>query len=75
MRVEGRTRDGTEVPYQPTADSGYPVSALSVELEPGQRTQLFFRWSAAEQKAGSVFVQSTPVIDRGETARMRLECE
>jgi Protein of unknown function (DUF4012) len=75
MRVEGITRDGTEVPYQPSADSGYPVSALSVELEPGQTTQLYFRWSAAERTAGDVFVQSTPVIDREETARVRLECE
>ncbi|HYI33697.1 MAG TPA: DUF4012 domain-containing protein [Glaciibacter sp.] len=75
MRVEGITRDGTEVPYQPSADSGYPVSALSVELEPGQTTQLYFRWSAAERKAGDLFAQTTPVIDREETARVRLECE
>lgn len=74
MRVEGITRDGTEIPYQPSADSGYPVSSVSIELKPGQTTQLYFRWSA-ERPAGDLFAQTTPVIDREETARIRVGCE
>jgi hypothetical protein len=74
MRIDELTRDGTQVAYQPTIDSGYPVGVITIELAPGQATELYFRWVAAERSTGDLYAQTTPVIDREETAKVRVVC-
>jgi hypothetical protein len=75
MRIGGITRDGVEVAYQPTVDSGYPVSVVEVELAPGQATNLYFNWIGAERTTGDLFAQTTPVINKQDTAKVRVVCE
>ncbi len=75
MRIGGITRDGVEVAYQPTVDSGYPVSVVEVELAPGQSTNLYFNWIGAERTTGDLFAQTTPVINKQDTAKVRVVCE
>lgn len=74
MRLESVTRDGVQIAYQPSTDSGYPVSVVEIELSPAQTTELYFRWIGAERSTGDLYAQSTPVIDREEAAKVRVVC-
>jgi hypothetical protein len=68
------TRDGVQVTFQPSTDSGHPVSVLPIDLAPGQSTQLYFTWLSLARTSGDLFTQSTPVINRHDTEKIRVVC-
>jgi hypothetical protein len=70
----GLKQNGENVPYLPASDSGYPVSAATVELAPGQSTVLRYDWLGAALFDGEIELQSTPVIHRNETQKLDLTC-
>lgn len=75
MTQAGATRDGVDTPYQPTSDSGYPVSVVPIELAPGQSTELYFTWAAPKRSTGELVAHITPVINVEETAKIRVRCD
>ncbi len=70
----GVTQDGDAAPYLPATDDGYQVSALTVELAPGQSTKLRFNWLGAAPLDGDLELQMTPVIHRNETKKLDMTC-
>jgi hypothetical protein len=74
MENLGVTRDGTSVPYQPAADSTYPVSNITVELAPGESSTVRFEWLGERMFSGPVELQMTPVIHRNETIKLEPTC-
>jgi hypothetical protein len=70
----GVLRDGVAVAYQPTTDTGHPVSQVSVELAPGESTTLHLGWLGNAAFTGSVVVQSTPVIQLHPVEDVALTC-
>jgi len=75
MQNLGMTRDGKAVGYHPATDSTHPVSSIAVELAPGKKTVLHFRWLGAEPFSGELAAQTTPGIYRNETQKMKVSCE
>jgi hypothetical protein len=74
MENLGLKQNGQDVPYLPSMDEGYPVSAATVELAPGQRVVLRYDWLGAAPFDGDVELQSTPVIHRNETQKLEMSC-
>jgi len=70
----GVTQDGQPVPYLPASDEGYQVSALTVELSPGQSTVLRYSWLGPQQFEGEIELRMTPVIHRNETKKLDIGC-
>jgi len=70
----GVTQDGNAAPYLPTTDDGYQVSALTVELAPGQSTVVRFNWLGTAPFDGDLELQMTPVIHRNETKKLDMTC-
>ncbi|TFC18201.1 DUF4012 domain-containing protein [Cryobacterium algoritolerans] len=75
MQNLGVTRDGAVVGYHPATDSSYPVSALSVELAPGESTVLEFGWLGERPDKSSLIAQMTPGINQNETRLVDSSCE
>jgi hypothetical protein len=75
MQNLGVDRDGTLVGYHPTTDSGYPVSAITVELAPGETTTLHFGWLGAKPFKGASLIQMTPTINGAATTKVDFSCE
>ena len=75
MQNLGMTRDDSVVAYHPATDSSHPVSAIEVELVPGESTVLHFGWLGLEPSSAPVIAQSTPVIHLNETRELDLGCE
>ena len=75
MQNLGITRDGSVVGYHPATDSSHPVSAIEVELAPGESTVLHFGWLGLEPSSAPIVVQSTPVIHLNETRELDLGCK
>jgi hypothetical protein len=70
----GLTRDGQTVPYHPAADGGYQVSAVEVELAPGQSTVIRYNWLSRDPQEKHIELQMTPVIHRNETLKLDTAC-
>ncbi|PXA69999.1 hypothetical protein CTB96_08360 [Cryobacterium arcticum] len=70
----GLTQDGQKVPYLPATDDGYQVSALTVDLAPGQSTVVRYNWLGPESFSGDIELQMTPVIHRNETNKLDISC-
>jgi hypothetical protein len=70
----GLIQDGQVVPYHPASDDGYQVSALSVELTPGQNTVIRYNWLSSEPQDKTIELQMTPVIHRNETIKLDTPC-
>jgi hypothetical protein len=70
----GLTQDGQKVPYLPTTDAGFQVSAVTVELAPGQSTIIRYEWLGAAEFNGQIELQMTPVIHRNETQELEMTC-
>jgi cytoskeletal protein RodZ len=70
----GLKQDGRVVPYLPSSDAGYPVSAATVELAPGQSTVLSYEWLGSGPFEGNIELQTTPVIHRNETIKLDAAC-
>jgi hypothetical protein len=70
----GLIQDGEVVPYHPASDDTYQVSALSVELSPGQTTVLRYDWLGGTPHEKTVELQMTPVIHRNETLKLDTPC-
>lgn len=70
----GLAKDGGAVPYHPGTDDGYQVSALSVELAPGQSTVLRFDWLGDEEIKKGIELLMTPVIHKNETQKLEITC-
>jgi hypothetical protein len=70
----GLTRDGRQVPYLPAIDDGYPVSALTIELGPGESTVVHFNWLGHEAPGTGMELQMTPVIHGNETNKLDMRC-
>ncbi|WP_166806184.1 DUF4012 domain-containing protein [Cryobacterium cheniae] len=75
MQNLGMTRDDSVVAYHPATDSSHPVSAIEVELAPGESTVLHFGWLGLEPSSAPIVAQSTPVIHLNETRELELGCE
>ncbi|MEC5183010.1 hypothetical protein RCH12_000453 [Cryobacterium sp. MP_3.1] len=71
---QGVSKDGVEVPHHPGTDDGYQVSALSVELAPGQTTVLRYDWLGGEAIKNRIELHMTPVIHRNETQKLEITC-
>ncbi|TFD83898.1 DUF4012 domain-containing protein [Cryobacterium lactosi] len=74
MQNLGLSQDGQPVPYLPASDDGYQVSAIAIELSPGQSTVLRYNWLGPQQFAGENELQMTPVIHRNETKKLDIGC-
>jgi hypothetical protein len=70
----GMTKDGSSAPFHPTTLDGYPVSAISVELSPGESTVLKFRWLGDKPFEGKLGVEITPQINTNATKQVELTC-
>ncbi|WP_167550817.1 DUF4012 domain-containing protein [Cryobacterium arcticum] len=70
----GLTRDGQAAPYLPASDEGFQVSALTVELAPGQSTVIRYNWLGTAPFDGDLELQMTPVIHRNETKKLDMTC-
>ena len=70
----GLTQDGQVVPYLPATDDGFQVSALTVELAPGQSTIIRYSWLGAAEFDGELELHMTPVIHRNETQKLEMTC-
>jgi hypothetical protein len=75
MQNLGMTRDGAVVDYHPGTDAGYPVSASTVELAPGQSTVLQFGWLGEKPDVSPLVAQMTPGIHVAQVADVKLSCE
>ena len=75
MQNLGITKDDSIVPYHPATDSSYPVSAITVELAPGESTVLHFGWLGLEPSSAPIVAQLTPVIHLNKTRELDLGCE
>ena len=75
MQNLGVTRDGAVVSYHPATDTTYPVSALSVELAPGESTVLEFGWLGERADKSSLVARMTPGINQNETRLVDTSCE
>jgi hypothetical protein len=75
MQNLGVTRDGAVVGYHPATDSTYPVSAVSVELAPGESAVLEFGWLGDKPDKSSLIAQMTPGINTNETRELDSSCE
>ncbi|MDH6235799.1 DUF4012 domain-containing protein [Cryobacterium sp. CG_9.6] len=70
MQPVGAKQDGAVVGYLPTIDSPYPptgvtypVSALDVELAPGQSTVVQFGWLGDQSTSPQTALETTPTLD------------
>lgn len=70
----GMTKDGGSAPFHPTTLDGYPVSAISVELAPGQSTVLRFRWLGDKPFSGKLGAEITPQINTNAIKQVELTC-
>lgn len=75
MQNLGVMRDGKVVTAHPSSNAGYPVTALSVELAPGESTTLHFGWLGTAPYGGRSVVQSTPAVHADVTNRVDFSCE
>ncbi len=71
----GLLQDGQDAAFQPTFDSGHPVSAVVVELAPGQSTVLDYGFLGAEPFAGEVATEVTPAVNAIETQTVDIACD
>jgi hypothetical protein len=70
----GLTRDGVEFAHHSTTDSGYPVSAVEVELAPGQTTTLVSSFLGAERSNAQIVIQKTPEVNISTVGKVDLSC-
>jgi hypothetical protein len=70
----GLTRDGMEFAHHSTTDSGYPVSAVEVELAPGQTTTLVSSFLGAERNNAQIVIQKTPEVNISTVGKVDLSC-
>jgi hypothetical protein len=70
----GVTRDGVEFAHHSTTDSGYPVSAISVELAPGQSTTIVSSFLGAERSNAQIVIQKTPEVNISTVGKVDLSC-
>jgi hypothetical protein len=74
MQDLGVTRDGEVIDYHPATDSTYPVSAVGIELAPGETTVLHFNWLGERPDTASLIAQMTPGILVTETGIANVTC-
>jgi hypothetical protein len=70
----GLTRDGVEFAHHSTTDSGYPVSAVEVELAPGQSTTLVSSFLSSERNNARIVIQKTPEVNISPIGEVDLIC-
>ena len=59
----GMMSDGAELPHHSTTDAGYPVSAVTIELAPGQSTTFTSSFLAEKSGLVKIVIQKTPEIN------------
>jgi len=59
----GIEREGVEVPHHSTSDSGYPVSAIEIELAPGESKTFTSSFLSEEPGLSEIVIQKTPEIN------------
>jgi len=70
----GLTRDGVELPHHATTDSGYPVSAVSMELAPGESVSFKSSFLADKPGIKRIVIQKTPEININPVREVELSC-
>ena len=70
----GITRDGAEFAHHSTTDSGYPVSALSIELAPGETTTFTASFLDHDANVTSVVTQKTPEVNIIPEGKVDISC-
>jgi hypothetical protein len=70
----GLTRDGVELPHHATTDSGYPVSAVSLELAPGESVSFTSSFLADKPGIKRIVIQKTPEININPVREVELSC-
>jgi hypothetical protein len=70
----GLTRDGIEFAHHSTTDSGYPVSAVEVELAPGQTTTLVSSFLGSKRSNAQIVIQKTPEVNISTVGEVDLSC-
>jgi hypothetical protein len=70
----GVVRDGTELEHHATTDSGYPVSAVTIELAPGESVTFTSRFLAESTSVKKVVIQKTPEININPVGKVDISC-
>jgi len=70
----GLLRDGLAAPYHPASHDMYEVSAITVELAPGESTVLLYNWLGPTAGEKHIDLQMTPIIHRNETKKLEMAC-
>ena len=70
----GMTRQGQDIPHHPAADSGYPVSAISIELAPGETTTVRANFLGKKPFGGALAVEKTPEIHSNDIEQIDISC-
>jgi hypothetical protein len=75
MENLGVLQDDVEIGYHPTTDSGYPVSAVTTELGPGESTILTYSWLGGDTAVGEIAAKVTPGPVNHSLQELVLKCE
>jgi hypothetical protein len=70
----GVTRDGVEFAHHATIDSGYPVSAVTIELAPGESTTFTSSFLAETRDVTRIVIQKTPEVNVVSEGTIDLTC-
>jgi len=70
----GLTKDGVNLPAQFTTDSGYPVSAVGIELAPGESTTFISSFLAEAAGLDAIVIQKTPEVNIFPVGKVDLSC-
>jgi len=70
----GLTRDGMDLPSHVTTDSGYPVSAIGIELAPGESTTFIASFLAENVGTDTIVIQKTPEVNIFPVGKVDLSC-
>ena len=70
----GMTRQGQKIPHHPAADSGYPVSAILIELAPGETTTVQANFLGMKPFEGALAVEKTPEVHSNDIEHIDISC-
>ena len=70
----GMTRQSQDIPRHPAADSGYPVSAILIELAPGETTTVRANFLGKKPFGGALAVEKTPEIHSKVIEKIAIPC-
>ncbi|MBX0302009.1 DUF4012 domain-containing protein [Cryobacterium sp. 1639] len=74
MENLGVLQDDAEISFHPTTDSGYPVSAVTTELKPGESTVVTYNWLGAANSVGDIAAKVTPGPMNHTSQELTLQC-